>query len=51
MADVFQYRECRATITARIPDTPDAAAHPDRVLVQGRGTAHPQFQGGSVVFT
>ena len=51
MADVFQYRECRATITARIPDTPDADAHPDRVLVQGRGTAHPQFQGGSVVFT
>ena len=51
MADVFQYRECKATITARIPDTPDADAHPDRVLVQGRGTAHPQFQGGSVVFT
>lgn len=51
MADVFQYRECRATISARIPDTPDADAHPDRVLVQGRGTAHPQFQGGSVVFT
>lgn len=51
MADVFQYRECRATITARIPDTPDTDAHPDRVLVQGRGTAHPQFQGGSVVFT
>ena len=50
MPDVFQYRECRATITARIPDTPDADAHPDRVLVQGRGTAHPQFQGGSVVF-
>ena len=47
----FIYRECRATITARIPDTPDADAHPDRVLVQGRGTAHPQFQGGSVVFT
>ena len=51
MADVFQYRECRATITARTPDTPDADQHPDRVLVQGRGTAHPQFQGGSVVFT
>ena len=49
--DPFIYRECRATITARIPDTPDADAHPDRVLVQGRGTAHPQFQGGSVVFT
>ena len=49
--DAFIYRECRATITARIPDTPDADAHPDRVLVQGRGTAHPQFQGGSVVFT
>lgn len=48
--DPFIYRECRATITARIPDTPDADAHPDRVLVQGRGTAHPQFQGGSVVF-
>ena len=47
----FLYRECRATITARIPDTPDADQHPDRVLVQGRGTAHPQFQGGSVVFT
>ena len=49
--DAFIYRECRATISARIPDTPDADAHPDRVLVQGRGTAHPQFQGGSVVFT
>lgn len=49
--DPFIYRECRATITARIPDTPDADAHPDRVLVQGRGTAHPKFQGGSVVFT
>lgn len=47
----FIYRECRATITARIPDTPDADQHPDRVLVQGRGTAHPQYQGGSVVFT
>ena len=49
--DPFIYRECRATITARIPDTVDADHHPDRVLVQGRGTAHPQFQGGSVVFT
>ena len=49
--DAFIYRECRATITARIPDTVDADQHPDRVLVQGRGTAHPQFQGGSVVFT
>lgn len=49
--DPFIYRECRATITARIPDTVDADLHPDRVLVQGRGTAHPQFQGGSVVFT
>ena len=51
MTEPFKFRECRATITARIPDTPDADAHPDRVLVQGRGTAHPQFQGGSVVFT
>ena len=49
--DPFIYRECRATITARVPDTVDADQHPDRVLVQGRGTAHPQFQGGSVVFT
>ena len=49
--DPFIYRECRATITARIPDTVDADLHPDRVLVQGRGTCHPQFQGGSVVFT
>ena len=48
--DPFIYRECRATITARIPDTADADLYPDRVLVQGRGTAHPQFQGGSVVF-
>ena len=51
MTEPFKFRECRATISARIPDTPDADAHPDRVLVQGRGTAHPQFQGGSVVFT
>ena len=32
----FIYRECRATITARIPDTPDADAHPIRVSISVR---------------
>lgn len=51
MADVFKYREVRAILSARIPDSADAGANPDRVLLNGYGTAHPKFRGGSVVFS
>lgn len=51
MTDPFIYREVKALLTARIPDTADADENPDRVPLNGYGTAHPKFKGGSVVFT
>ena len=50
MPDPFIYREVKALLTARIPDTADADENPDRVPLNGYGTAHPKFKGGSVVF-
>lgn len=49
--DPFKYREIRALLTARVPDSTDADANPDRVLLNGYGTARPYFRGGSIVFT